>query len=83
MMYNKDSTLTQLQVIEDNLRRLRTLVEADMVGIAPDINVELYCIKNIELQSRNLSEELIRAFGLPAAGIKLTKDQIQKLTGNG
>lgn len=31
MKYNKLSTLAQLQIIEDNLRRLQTLVEADMV----------------------------------------------------
>lgn len=63
-MLNKDSALAQYQVIEDNLRRLRTLLEADMVGIGPDINVELYCLEKIKLQADNLQKELTSLYEL-------------------
>lgn len=53
----KESLLKQIELIEYNMRRLKTLIEADMFLI-PDANVALYCCIQSQHQLHNLENEI-------------------------
>ncbi len=55
-MYNKESILSQIEIVKYNLRRLETLVEADLVMADP--NVCTYCCMKAITQLGNISKEL-------------------------
>ncbi len=51
---NKESLLSQIQIVEDNMRRLRTLCETELMHG----DVPLYCIIKARIQLENLEREL-------------------------
>lgn len=56
-MINKESILKQIELVEYNLRRLKTIVECDMVNI-PDTKVAEYCCLNVINQTENIQREI-------------------------
>lgn len=53
----KESILKQIEVVEYNMRRLKTLIEADLF-LVPDANVALYCCIKSQHQLHNLENEI-------------------------
>lgn len=53
----KESLLKQIETVEYNMRRLKTLIEADLFLI-PDANVALYCCIKSQHQLHNLETEI-------------------------
>lgn len=56
-LFEKESLLNQIHLIEENLRRVKVLIETDMHR-TPNTNVPVYCLLKIEEQSKNLIKEL-------------------------
>lgn len=58
MKYNKQSILSQIEIVESNLRRLKTLVECDMIE-GFDLGVPVYCCMMAINQTENIKNELM------------------------
>ncbi len=54
MNSNKESILAQITIVEDNMRRLRVLCEADLMWGG----VPLYCCMKARMQLENLEKEI-------------------------
>jgi hypothetical protein len=55
MKPHKESILSQIKIVNDNVRRLKTLVEADLHDI-PDTKVSEYCCMKAILQLQNIAK---------------------------
>lgn len=53
----KESLLKQIETVEYNMRRLKTLIQADLF-LVPDANVALYCCIKSQHQLHNLETEI-------------------------
>jgi hypothetical protein len=57
-MYNKESVLLQINEVENQIRRLRTIIEADLLIGQDNIKVGIYCCEKAKLQLENIQEEI-------------------------
>ncbi len=56
MHYNKESILNQIEIAEYNIRRLKTLVEVDLVE--GSVEVPMYCCMMASNQLLNIRDEI-------------------------
>jgi hypothetical protein len=57
-MYNKESVLLQINEVESQIRRLRTIIEADLLIGQDNIKVGIYCCIKATKQLENIQEEI-------------------------
>lgn len=55
----KEAILKQIKIVEDNVSRLRVLVEADLAE-KPNTEVARYCCIKASIQVLNIQEDLLK-----------------------
>jgi hypothetical protein len=74
-MYNKESILLQINEAESQIKRLKTLVQTDLMIGEENIKVGLYCCEKAKLQLRNIQDEIAPMFN----DIAITKEKLHSL----